>query len=252
MNCCIIHWQLRRQKNEAYTRHSQIKLIEGCLHSLCRYNKNYELFNGDYIASFSIGCSQNYINAFFWIVDYLYQYYEFSQRHFELLNLAAIYVERLSKREIDTLLTDTAKEAARSELGDYLDKVTLIFQTAADKAADERLRETYAIKAQKYSRKADTVRGVVVALNHNEKIFALYEKAARENARFFLGEIFRNRAAEYREKCEAKEMPEARTASFSSSGETEAAEEVSDTTPLLGSHRESADGLRRRTAHLDE
>jgi len=229
----------------------QIELLEGCLNSLYNYYQSYKLL-GDRIIRLSVGSNKDYINAFFWVVDYLYQYYEFSQRHFELLNLAATNLERLSQEKIAALSIDEEKEASRSELGDYLDKVTLIFQTAADKTKDTERALFYAATAEDYSKRADTARGVVVALNHNEKIVALYEKAARENARFFLGEIFRNRAAEYREKCEAKEMPEARTASFSSSGEVEIAEEVSETSPLLGSHRESADGLRRRTAHLDE
>src|SRR3989339_1207735 len=229
----------------------QRTFMESCVNSLCRYAEDCQSRIGHILIK-SSGNNKSYINMFFWVVDYLYQYYEFDLKFFRLLNLAATNLERLSQEKIAALSIDEEKEASRSELGDYLDKVTLIFQTAADKTKDTERALFYAATAEDYSRRADTARGVVVALNHNEKIVALYEKAARENARFFLGEIFRNRAAEYREKCEAKEMPEARTASFSSSGEVEIAEEVSETSPLLGSHRESADGLRRRTAHLDE
>src|SRR3989339_1512550 len=234
---------------------AQKDYMESLIKPLQRYHKDFISSSYDYIVTIQdlIIVHKHYINMFFKAIDYLYQYHhEFDPIFFDLLNFAATNLERLSQEKIAALSIDEEKEASRSELGDYLDKVTLIFQTAADKTKDTERALFYAATAEDYSKRADTARGVVVALNHNEKIVALYEKAARENARFFLGEIFRNRAAEYREKCEAKEMPEARTASFSSSGETEAAEEVSDTTPLLSSHRESTGGLRRRTAHLDE
>ena len=230
----------------------QIELLEGCLNSLYNYYQSYKLL-GDRIIRLSVGSNKDYINAFFWVVDYLYQYYEFSQRHFELLDLAAINLERLSQGKIAALSTDEEKEASRSELGDYLDKVTLIFQTAADKTNDIERARFYAVTAEDYSKRADTARGVVSTQSYNEKILSLYGKVISERPEgSFIKGVLKKRAAEYQRKCEAKETPEARTASFSLSGETGMAEEVSDTTPLLGSHRESADGLRRRTVHLDE
>jgi len=227
----------------------QIEMMKHCLKPLRKYDNDCK--KDDYRACTFIDANRGYINMFFWVVDYLYQYYEFSQRHFALLDLAATHLESLSKK--NRLLTETEQAEARSELGDYLDKVTLIFQTAADKAADKRLRKTYAAKAQEYSRKADAAHHVVSTQSYNEKILSLYGKVISERPEgSFIKGVLKKRAAEYQRKCEAKETPEARTASFSSSGETEAAEEVSDTTPLLSSHRESAGGLRRRTVRREE
>src|SRR3989339_609894 len=228
---------------------AQRNYMEFLITSLQEFQKNFS-----YVRNIDIARKSTifYINSFFKAADYLYQYYEFSQRYFELLDLAAINLALLSQEKIAALSTDTEKEAARSELGDYLDKVTLIFQTAVDKAGDEDCVRFCTDKARKYSAGADAAHGLAVTPVYAKKILALYGKAEEEYKDDFFGEIFRNRAAEYREKCEAKETPEARTASFSLSGETGMAEEVSDTTPLLGSHRESADGLRRRTVHLDE
>ena len=242
---------------------AQKDYMESLIKPLQRYHKDFISSSYDYIVTIQdlIIVHKHYINMFFKAIDYLYQYHhEFDPIFFDLLNFAATNLERLSQEKIAALSIDEEKEASRSELGDYLDKVTLIFQTAADKTKDTERALFYAATAEDYSKRADTARGVVVALNHNEKIVALYEKAARENARFFLGEIFRNRAAEYREKCEAKETPdslvrerEARTASlFSPFEETETTEGASDTTPLLGSHRELADGLRRRTVRREK
>jgi len=238
----------------------QIELLEGCLNSLYNYYQSYKLL-GDRIIRLSVGSNKDYINAFFWVVDYLYQYYEFSQRHFELLNLAATNLERLSQEKIAALSIDEEKEASRSELGDYLDKVTLIFQTAADKTNDIERARFYAVTAEDYSKRADTARGVVSTQSYNEKILSLYGKVISERPEgSFIKGVLEKRAAEYQRKCEAKEMPdslvrerEARTASlFSPFEETETTEGASDTMPLLGSHRESADGLRRRTVRREE
>ena len=237
----------------------QRTFMESCVNSLCRYAEDCQSRIGHILIK-SSGNNKSYINMFFWVVDYLYQYYEFDLKFFRLLNLAATNLERLSQEKIAALSIDEEKEASRSELGDYLDKVTLIFQTAADKTNDTGHDRFYAATAEDYSRRADSARGVASTQSYTEKIVALYEKAAEEHKDDFLGEIFRNRAAEYREKCEAKETPdslvrerEARTASlFSPFEETETTEGASDTTPLLGSHRELADGLRRRTVRREK
>ena len=234
---------------------AQKDYMESLIKPLQRYHKDFISSSYDYIVTIQdlIIVHKHYINMFFKAIDYLYQYHhEFDPIFFDLLNFAATNLERLSQEKIAALSIDEEKEASRSELGDYLDKVTLIFQTAADKTNDTGHDRFYAATAEDYSRRADSARGVASTQSYTEKIVALYEKAAEEHKDDFLGEIFRNRAAEYREKCEAKEMPEARTASFSSSGEVEIAEEVSETSPLLGSHRELADGLRRRTVRREK
>ena len=123
---------IQTSKLDEITEAEQKERMASYVNSLCRYDTNYKSRIG-YMVGKSVGLNQVYINNFYWSVTYLYQYYEFSQRHFELLNIAAKHVERLSQGKIDLLSADEEKEKARSELGDDLDKVTLIFQTAADK-----------------------------------------------------------------------------------------------------------------------
>ena len=243
---------------------AQKDYMESLIKPLQRYHKDFISSSYDYIVTIQdlIIVHKHYINMFFKAIDYLYQYHhEFDPIFFDLLNFAATNLERLSQEKIAALSIDEEKEASRSELGDYLDKVTLIFQTAADKAADKRLRKTYAAKAQEYSRKADAAHHVVSTQSYNEKILSLYGKVISERPEgSFIKGVLKKRAAEYQRKCEAKEMPdslvrerEARTASlFSPFEETETTEGASDTMPLLGSHRESADGLRRRTVRREE
>ena len=242
---------IQTSKLDEITEAEQKERMASYVNSLCRYDTNYKSRIG-YMVGKSVGLNQVYINNFYWSVTYLYQYYEFSQRHFELLNIAAEHVEHLSQGEIDLLSADEEKEKARSELGDDLDKVTLIFQTAADKTEDRERAPFYAAMARKYSEKADAARGITTAPRHCEKILALYEQAARKYPDgCVIGELLRERAAEYRIKCEIKEVPEARTTSFSSSGEVSTLaeeEKTSEATPLLDSHRRSGNDLRRRGA----
>ena len=60
------------------------------------------------------------------VLDYLYQYYDFSERHFELLELAAGNLERLHQEGLTSLMTETERIKSQTDLADYLDKVALI------------------------------------------------------------------------------------------------------------------------------
>ena len=144
---------------------------------------------------------QRYINALFTSVDCLYKYYELSQKHFELLNFAAEYLEKLCNGKASCSSKPEEIEQAKKELGDYLDKVTMIFQTAADKAEDPHFRESYAAMAQKYSEKADRVCGRVTFKSYEAKMQGLYEKAASECNLDFIKKLLELRAAAYRDKC---------------------------------------------------
>jgi len=121
----------------------------------------------------------NYINTCFELVDPLSNHYEFSQRHFDLLGLAASHLKRLYQEKIEALSTDAEKEEAQSELGDYLDKVTFVFQTAANKTESEMRREICNSMARAYSVNADKWHGVPQSEGdaYNAKILRLREEA---------------------------------------------------------------------------
>src|SRR3989339_281199 len=55
----------------------------------------------------------NYINTCFELVDPLSNHYEFSQRHFDLLGLAASHLKRLYQEKIEALSTDAESEMRR-------------------------------------------------------------------------------------------------------------------------------------------
>jgi len=153
------------------------KFIEYFVHLLICYNTDFAFDkNTPYI---SLQSNQNYIGIFFILIDFLGDHYEFSQRHFELLNLAASCLERLYQEKIEALSTDVEKKVAQSELGDYLDKVTFVFQTAANKTESEMHREIYNSMARVYSAKADKWHGVPQAEGdaYDAKILRLREEA---------------------------------------------------------------------------
>ena len=149
------------------------KFAESVIRSLLRYDRDYELV-GDYIAQRCAAANRSYINMFFVIADCLYDYYELSDRHFELLALAVGHLERLYRAQIESLPAAAAEEKTRvqMELSDYLDKVALIFQTAADRTGDGSSRRDYERAAHEYSAKADGWRGALET-NYLEKMHRL-------------------------------------------------------------------------------
>lgn len=183
---------------------------------------------------------QIYISALFRSVDNLYKHYELSQKHFELLDFAASHLEQLCNGKIPCLSEPDEIDRARTELGDYLDKVTMIFQTAADKTENSHYRKFCSDMAQKYSKKADEVRGMFSFRSYEEKMQALYEKAAGKCEEYegFIKELLQLRAAEYSGKCRVRETTDEGSARFFANA---ARKDQEAREPLL-----SSSGLRRR------
>ena len=140
------------------------------------FDKDYTDLKG-FSAQKTIAFNTNYIDHLFIIVPYLYQYYEISQRHFDLLDRAAINIENLYRGRISNLFTAPEKIAMELELSDYLNKIALIFQTAADKTENVERSKTYRVKAEEYSNKADAWRRVGHK-EHLTKMQILYQEAA--------------------------------------------------------------------------
>lgn len=143
--------------------------------------------------------NQIYINALFEVADCLYNCYELSRKYLELLGSAVTHLERLYHEEIAKLSEEAAVSNIKTELAAYFDKVTMIFQTAADKTEDDRYRDFYAAMAQKYSEKADNVRGIFTA-SYTAKMQFLYETAAKKCEVDFIRELLQLRAEEYSSK----------------------------------------------------
>src|SRR3989339_458908 len=217
-----------------------------CIDSLRQYYENHRCQRSYFDIHCGLMINKHYIHMFFQSADYLYQYYEFDQIFFVLLDRAATHLEDLSQRAIVTSLTEEAKTATKQELGDYLDKVTLIFQTAVDKAGNEDCVRFCTDKVGKYSARADAAHGLAVTPAYAKKILALYEKAAEEHKDDFFGEIFESRAKEYRRACEVKEISEMGAASRGLFGD-----DATDGTPLL-KDSDCRSGFRRRTSRHEE
>jgi hypothetical protein len=203
------------------------------------YHNDY-LLNDGATSRESITTNQLYIKELFIIAHYCYcsQDYELSQRHFDLLNIAATYLVQLCQKKIDSLTTAEEQNEIRRKLAEYLDKVTLIFQTAADKTENEILQKVYGAKAQDYSAKADKVRGITQRKLQIKKMQDLYKKAAGQYPDgYFLQQIFQRRVDECREKCireeAARRGPSLENQSiFASKTKDESSTE--ETQPLLG------------------
>lgn len=185
--------------------------------------------------------NQEYINVLFERVDFLYNYYELERRHFELLDVAATNVERLSHEKIAQLSEATTLTSAKTELATYFDKVTMIFQTAADKAEDDRYRESYAAMAQKYSEKADNIRGTFTA-SYTAKLQFLYENAATTCEADFIRELLQLRANEYNRK-HTEEIARISEGTVRFQWSSEARQKPEEHEPLL---TKSQEGLHRR------
>ena len=217
------------------------EFVESHIDSFVDYERDQELYGGD-IARRCDGLSRSYVYILFVMVDCLYESYDLSERHFELLNIAAIHLERLYREQMATLATEPEQTEVKMILGDYLDKVALIFQTASDKAGSRAHRERYGRKAQEYSARADNARDLAQAKSHIAKMLDLYEKAAIEyrSDTFFVGKLFGQRAEEYR----AKYMEEE---SYAASGA-----EQSEREPLLSRTGLSNAGLHKRRPYHSE
>lgn len=177
-----------------------IEVLVDLLHS---FNLPYYFDKCD---TFGIG----YIQTFLKVIGTLSQYYELDKRHFELLDYAASKLIILIEERIKKLSTDESKteEIAnlKTELTDSLDKVTMIFQTAADKTEQPLYQEIWAIKAQEYSSKADGICGRLT-LVYEQKMRDLYNAASRNCRIDFIGEQFKERAAEYQRKLDNMKNP---------------------------------------------
>lgn len=183
----------------------QRRCIKGINDSLCLYAAYPE------ISSVIEDANRYYINECFLIIDSLYTpYYEPDKYYFELLDCAASKLIILIEEQIKKLSTDESKteEIAnlKTELTDSLDKVTMIFQTAADKTEQPLYQEIWAIKAQEYSSKADGICGRLT-LVYEQKMRDLYNAASRNCRIDFIGEQFKERAAEYQRKLDNMKNP---------------------------------------------
>ncbi len=90
-----------------------------CIDSLRQYYENHRCQRSYFDIHCGLMINKHYIHMFFQSADYLYQYYEFDQIFFVLLDRAATHLEDLSQRAIVTSLTEEAKTATKQELGDY-------------------------------------------------------------------------------------------------------------------------------------
>lgn len=173
------------------------KCCENIAVSLLLYASGYKIFGNIEIAN------RHYINDCFQIVDSLYEHYELDKRYFELLDYAASKLIALIEKRIKELSADASKTeeiaALKTALTDSLDKVTMTFQTAADKTEQPFYREIWAIKAQEYSVKADEVQGRLTIV-YEHKMRDLYSAAAHNCRIDFISEQFQERAAEYQRK----------------------------------------------------
>jgi hypothetical protein len=170
-------------------------------------------YNEGSIAKKNIVSNELYIRAFFKLVDYLYQYYQLSDQHFELLKLAADNLLRLYPEKI-LGLPDGDKKSKSKIFSERLDQVALIFQAGADqverqdKREEQRLKKMYHDKSVKYSIEADQIRGVDISSfinylkQHKEKMARLYEQegeiATKWPRTYSLGKLLQVRAEECR------------------------------------------------------
>ena len=222
---------------------SLIKLY-GC--RLLIYKKNCETRKKHSISFKYVESNQSYIDSLFKLIGYLYNYYEISTKHFELLNYAACNLERLYTAQINDLPLEI-KTKKLEELSSYLNKVALIFEiatdrmeisskTETDKKQGERYRQTYATLAQAYSKKADELLGIEQDKTHAAKMLSLCEKALADPSQCPFIEPFQNMATKYREKV-AQEI----------AAQHESISTESEKTPLLGAAagipRVKSDGL---------
>jgi len=186
--------------------------------------------------------NQVYINVLFGRINSLYEVYEPEKQHFELLDTAAINLDRLYGEKLAALSAVADIDQTKTELADYLDKVTMIFQTAADKTEDKEIRNFCAAKAKQYSDKADRLRGRTFSMNYTAKLQALYASAAAACGFDFIRELLQARADEYKQK-HAEEVANAHESIplFWSS----ASSKKQELQPLLAGS-ESQDGLHRR------
>ena len=202
--------------------------------------------------------NQSYINSLFKLIGYLYNYYEVSSKHFELLSYAATNLERLYATQINDLPLEM-KLKKIEELSCYLNKVALIFEIASDrmeipdepesgKQQGALYRQTYITLSQEYSKKADELLGITWNKKHHiDKMLFLCDEiiATIDPKRDFFREPFRVMANKYREKC-AREA-EAQDARKPSDQDASATGAETETTPLLGTTssipRSGSDGL---------
>lgn len=166
------------------------------------YASNHKIFGT------SESANRHYINNCFLIADFLYEYYELDKYYFELLDYAASKLIVLIEDQIKKLSTDESKTeemvALKTALANSLDKVTMIFQTAADKTEQPLYQEIWTIKAHEYSGKADKIQGRLTVV-YEYKMRDLYAAAARSCKIDFIAEQFQKRAAEYQRKINTME-----------------------------------------------
>jgi len=231
---------------------SLIKLYN---YSLIYSGDCYEMRNKHSISFKYVELNQSYINSLFKLIGYLYNYYEVSSKHFELLSYAATNLERLYATQINDLPLEM-KLKKIEELSCYLNKVALIFEIASDrmeipdepesgKQQGALYRQTYITLSQEYSKKADELLGIKQGKTQAAKMLALCEKTLADPSQCPFTESFQNMANKYREKC-AREA-EAQDARKPSDQDASATGAETETTPLLGTTssipRSGSDGL---------
>lgn len=156
-------------------------------------------------------------------LNYEKLYYELGKIYFELLNLAATQLEKLSREQIAKLSDGEEIAKVNNSLGEYLDKVAMVFQAAADNTEGELYQKTYSLEAENYSQQADAVRGIFRIQTHTQKMFALYTKAAQTCEMPFIREVLEERTTEYSRKLEAEKLGASRSmaASIDASSESD-------------------------------
>ena len=164
-----------------------------------------------------------YILSFFKVVSYLYEYYEFSQKHFDLLNYAATHLVELYSVEMQkTCGTEKAEQNVyelKAKLADYLYMTAMTFQTAADKTENTELALIYRAKAEEYCQKADALLGIAAPQDYLVKMQQLYQQYSQKEKIVYVQELLAYRAHEYQVKIEEKthdQAPRSAASSFSS------------------------------------
>ena len=162
-----------------------------------------------------------YIISFFKAVSYLLQYYEFSQRHFDLLDYAAMQLIKLYQADIlkaagaETTAEQSVHEL-KSELADYLYMTAMTFQTVADKTENKHLVFVYRLKAEEYCQKADALLEIATPQDYLVKMQQLYQQYSQKERMVYVRELLAHRAEEYQAKLD-EEIPLPATRSASSS-----------------------------------
>jgi len=142
------------------------------------------------VFSFSIQAQQYYIEAIFYAVDFLYQFYDLNPIYFSLLDHAIRTLEKLAS-------ADDQKEM----LAEYCDIAAVVFQTAADKTKQDPIyKQIWFNKAKEYRSKADTIRRITSDITHEERIIQLYKTFAESMPHEFIRNLLLDNYRRYENK----------------------------------------------------